>query len=360
MTYCSGDGLWGSIFGLSHSDASKDEMLPEPTTTPLSFAPPLYNTKGHPSFWYPTSNHCPTEVRSSYQAIQPRKNYPAAFDTGFTTHPGGPNHMSFPSTFDITDPYDPFGLIGSGSMSRESCPIAINAVVQPHSTNRSLEQQLRTPPLVAETNKYDTSLRNFLSCFDGSSLDGQRNLDASDTLADNPAGYMISENSVTTHNFSFENDRNEGGKPVTYMDEYEGPLVETPSRTSPVWRQGNQIRARLASDPSSLGKLSPRDSSSPSSSSLLSKSVTITPPNEESWKCDNCGRLIATKGTKNRDRNKRRHRCPGTDPKYHCEVCPKSFHRGDTRLLHLRKWHPEIYNEPPRPRARKNRQGTEG
>ncbi len=354
MTYHSGDESWGST---GHSNATKDQVLTEPTTTALSFAPPLYNNRSDSSFLNPTSNHCPTGVRSSYHAIQPRTNHPATFDTGFTIHPGGPNHTSCPSnpsTFDITDPYDPFGLIGSGSTSHESCQDAIKQPVRPHSTNCGLGQQLPTPPLVAETNRYDTSVESFLFNFDGSSLDGQRNLDASDALVDNRPGYILSEDSATSYTLSFENDRHEGKNPATYMYEYEGPLVEYPSRTSPVWLQGNHIRARSASDPSSPSRLSPQDSPPPSSSSLLSKSVSNTPPDEESWKCDNCGRLLTTKGTKNRNRNKRRHRCPGTGPKYPCAVCPKSFNRGDTRLLHLRKLHPEIHIEPPRLRKRKD------
>ena len=115
----------------------------------------------------------------------------------------------------------------------------------------------------------------------------------------------------------------------------------------------HRVSAHARESPAHPRSSPPKEPMLATSSTFSSIPACAPGPVAESWKCSVCGRVLATKGTKNRNRNKRRHHCPGTGPKYPCDICAKVFNRDDTRLLHLRKQHPEINVEPPQPRKRK-------
>ena len=116
----------------------------------------------------------------------------------------------------------------------------------------------------------------------------------------------------------------------------------------------HRVSAHATENPVHPRSSSPKAPLVATSSTVSSIPACAPGPVAESWKCSVCGRVLATKGTKNRNRNKRRHHCPGTGPKYPCAMCAKVFNRDDTRLLHLRKQHPETNVEPPQPRKRKH------
>ena len=122
---------------------------------------------------------------------------------------------------------------------------------------------------------------------------------------------------------------------------------------SPGCHHGHRVNAHATNYPVRPRSSSPKDPWLANSSTSSSTPASALDPVAESWKCGVCGRVLATKGTKNLNRNKRRHHCPGTGPKYPCNSCKKVFKRDDTRLLHLRKEHPETNVEPPQPRKRK-------
>lgn len=344
------DEWWDSIFGIGHTNATGDQPLPEPTIGELSSTPPSSNSKNHSSSLYPLNSYS-ARARSSYQASQSLPEFLTTCDTRFAPHPDGPSHTFSSSMFGITRPYDLLGTIDICSAGRESGPEHTTPPDQSYVVRCGLEQQPQNSSPVTETSIYEAHHGTLLFGLDGSSLHSQ----TSDALAINRAGCFLSDNLAEPYSYSVEDHRRAQNQNAIFVDDYEEVPVEHLSSTSPVWRHGNQLGAHSASDPTSPSLSPPRDLSQASLSTAPSISASCKKPSsDDSWKCDNCGRVLATKGTKNRNRNKRRHRCPGTSPEYPCPICPKEFNRSDTRLLHLRKWHPEVNIKSPRPRHKKN------
>ena len=121
----------------------------------------------------------------------------------------------------------------------------------------------------------------------------------------------------------------------------------------PGYHHGHRVSAHSKKYPVRPKSSSPKDPWLATSSTSSSTPASAIGPVDEKWTCSVCGRVLATKGTKNLNRNKRRHHCPGTGPEYPCDICTKVFKRDDTRLLHIRKQHPETNVEPPQLRKRR-------
>ena len=238
------------------------------------------------------------------------------------------------------------GAIGTESTGHDVGPDGKSPPPQSYGISYGPKQQPQISLPVAETNECHSNHANLLLSFDGSSSHSRRNLDTSDALAVNRAGCLISDPSAEPFFYHRRAQQQNG----VQMDEYKEALVEHSSRTFLVPRNEHQLGVHSASEPTSPHNALPRNPSMASASTISFISASSPLSNDNSWECEKCGTIIATKGTKNRTRNKRRHHCPGTGPKYHCSACPKSFNRGDTRLLHLRRKHPETNTEPARPR----------
>ena len=176
--------------------------------------------------------------------------------------------------------------------------------------------------------------------------------ESSSVPAINRTGCHTSDNWATTSSHTFEdrlthqqNAIDEGHRQELSTDHLLG--------VSPECHHGHRVSAHATNYLVRPRSSSPNDPWLANSSTSSSTSPSTLDPVAEIWRCSECGRVLATKGTKNLNRNKRRHHCPGTGPEYPCNICAKVFKRDDTRLLHLRKKHPETNVEPPQPRKRK-------
>ena len=170
-----------------------------------------------------------------------------------------------------------------------------------------------------------------------------------DVCAVNRIGCCTSNNLAN----SFTEDRPTQHQSAINEEDHREVSVDDLSDMFPGCHRGHRASAHFKKSPVRPRSSSPKDPWLATSSTSSSTPGSTIGPVDEIWKCSACGRVLATKGTKNRNRNKRRHHCPGTGPKYPCHICPKVLKRDDTLLLHLRKQHPETNVEPPQPRKRK-------
>ena len=341
------------MFGVSHPNAFGNQASPKPTTTVFGFTSQPSYSRDQSLTLHSFNSSYSAEAPFSHPAIQPPAEFPAMSDIRLTLQSGGANGMSSCSTLGNTIFSNLVEVVSTESAGHKSVSDNIVPPDRSYDVRCGLEQQPLALLQASRTGGYDTHHEDLLFGFNGSSH-SQRNPNIGHMLADSRAADITSDNLATPYFHSLEEDQHEQKQDAIYMGDHEKALMEHTSDKSPVWRHGHQLGVCSASDPKSPSSLSPRDLSHSSPSTNSSTSATKNFSIDNSWECDNCGRVLATKGTKNRNRNKRRHHCPGTAPKYPCPICPKSFNRGDTRLLHLRKWHREICIEPPRPRKRKN------
>ena len=332
------DSWWD--FMIDHSDVTADLASLEPITTVPDYTPPSSDIQG-PSSSLPLSHN-----RSTYQVTQSLVEFSTTFDTRTTPQPDQLSDAFDSLTSDSIYPYDLVGAIGTESTGHDVGRDGKPPPLQSYGISCGPKQQPQISSPVAETNECHSNHDNLLLSFDGSSSHSRRNLDTGDALAVNRAGCLTSDLSAEP---SFYHRRAQQQNGIQ-MDEYKEALMEHSSGTFPVPRHEHQLGVHSASEPTSPHNTLPRTPSMAFASTISFTSASSTPSNDDSWECEKCGRVIATKGTKNRTRNKRRHHCPGTGPKYPCSACPKSFNRGDTRLLHLRRKHPETNTEPARPR----------
>ena len=165
-------------------------------------------------------------------------------------------------------------------------------------------------------------------------------------------GCYTSSNWVNTSSQTVEDRLTQYQNAINEGDHQEASLDRLLS-TFPGCHPGYRVSAHINKHPIHPWSSSPKDTWLATSSTSSPAQASTLGPVDESWTCSACGRVLLTKGTKNRNRNKRRHHCPGTGPKYPCHKCSKVFKRDDTLLLHLRKQHPETNVEPPQPRKRK-------
>ena len=173
-----------------------------------------------------------------------------------------------------------------------------------------------------------------------------------DVRTTNRAGCHTSDNLANTFTHTFE-DRSTHHQNAIDEEHHQEVSTDHLLGISPGCHHGHRVSAHATNYPVCPRSSSPKDPWLANSSTSSSTPASALDPVAEIWKCSVCGRVLATKGTKNLNRNKRRHHCPGTGPKYPCDICAKVFNRDDTRLLHLRKQHPETNVEPPQPRKRK-------
>ncbi|CAD6588361.1 MAG: hypothetical protein ASARMPRED_003534 [Alectoria sarmentosa] len=309
------DEWWNSIFGIDHSNTTGDQALLEPATPAFGSTPSLHNNGGHSSSLYPLRNPFSAGARYTYPDIQPATDFHATSDPRFTLDLGGINETSSSLTlgnlvFSNSREAVSTGATGHGSGSVITIPPGGS-----YDIRHSLEQQPLTPPRFTKTSTYDRNHEDRLYGI-ASSLHRQRSPDTSEALDAYRAGCITSDNSVKPYFHSVEDHRRAQSQNAIDLDKYEDALVEPPLYSSLESRHKHQLGARSACDPISASRSSPRDSSLASPATIPSISATQVPPTDDIWKCDDCGRVLATKGTKNRNRNKRPHRCPGTDPKY--------------------------------------------
>ncbi len=328
------DEWWDSCFRTGYYDLTEDEALPRPAEAALGSTLPLSYNRGYPLSSDPSSSPYFSEISTGYPTIQSPTGLRDTLDAQIAPHLDNSGD-SLPSTaLNIAASLDMFGAIGIESASHKLGPYYVTPPDDSHGINCALGKQSQLPFLPLETSDYDA---NFLFGHHEPAV-------ASDALPVNRAECFTSDSPAKLYLYSAEENQRAQTQSAIDLDESDHvPFL--PSLTSPAWQRGKQFKVLPASEPT------PTNDSSPKDASLVSP-YTASSPSDDIWKCDNCGTVLATKGAKNRNRNKRRHRCPGTGAKYPCSICPKSFNRGDTRLLHLRKRHPETPIEPPRRRKR--------
>lgn len=343
------------MLGVSDSNATRDQTSPDPTIAILGSTCLSSNNGGCSSSSSPSGDPYSAGAQSGNQAIHSPIDHLAMLDTRLAPHADSSSDSSSSWRYDAVKYHDPFGAIGVESDGRRFGLSAITPPSRSCGTGYGMEQQQQVPSLMTEGSKYATNYSDLPFNVDESSIHSQRDPEKSEALSDNRAGCIASDDSVKPYSYSVERHQPVQLHDAAHLDEHEEALMDHSSDTSRAWPNGNPLDARSLSDPTSPNSLSAFPPLAPSQDSLLRVSSTSTAnlhSIQDSWECDKCGRKIATKGTKNRNRNKRRHCCPGTSPKYPCPVCPKVFNRSDTRLIHLRKWHPEIQTAPPRPRGK--------
>ena len=337
------DDWWESTFDTSHADATEQRATLVPTTAALRSVPPFFNSGSHSPSLH-SSSHPYVGARSDYQNIQSPTDLLPKFDTQPTHYYGEPNNTFLYSNLPDALSYGPLQGIGIESAGYAISPDKATSSHRSLGISCGFEQQPRLPFHSNAARSYDEDCLN---------LQSPGNKTTSNALPASRAGHVTSDESAKPY-FCYDEDHRYAQPQILIdTDEYKDAPLAHSTCTSLKWPNEAQNIARPSSDP---GKSSPKDSSQASLSSTGLISANRTSATDDSWQCDNCSRVLATKGTKNRSRNKRRHRCPGTGPNYPCLICPKSFNRGDARLLHVRKRHPEFHSEPPRPRKRKSLQ----
>lgn len=346
------------MFSVDHPNATGNQIC-EAAATENCSTPRSYDSPGQLMSLHSLSTPYSAGTRSNHPIIQPLAKLLAPSDARLTLQPRGISGTPSSSFFDPLFSSNILEFVNTGSAGHGSGSDNKTLLDRSYDVQCGLEQQPVARLEEARTSRYGMHPGGHLFGFNNSAY-SQRNPNTSHTLADSRAGHVTSDNSTRSYVHSLEANRREQQQNTIHINDYDMGLMEQTLGTFPVWQHGHQLGACSAGDPTSASSSPPRQLSQTSTSNTPLTFATSTHSIDDSWKCDNCGRVLATKGTKNRNRNKRRHHCPGTGPKYPCAVCPRSFCRGDTRLLHLRKCHPEIHIEPPRPRARKNRQGKEG
>ncbi len=325
---------WNACFRTGYSDLTEDGALPRPAEATLSSTLSLSNNRGYPLSSDPSSSPYVSEISTGYPSVQSPTGLRDTLDAQVTSHLDNSDDRFPSTTFNIAAPLDLFGAIGIDSASHELGPYNRTPPDESHGINCAFGKQSQLPFLPLETSDYDA---NFLFGHHEPSV-------ASGALPVNRAECFTSDSSVKPYLHSAEENQRAQANSAINLDESDHvPFL--PSFTSPAWQHRKHLKVPSASEPA------PTNGSSPKDLSLVSP-YTASSPSDDTWKCNNCDTVLATKGAKNRNRNKRRHRCPGTGAKYPCSICPKSFNRGDTRLLHLRKRHPETPIEPPRRRKR--------
>ena len=336
-----GDECWEDIFGFDPPSATGDQASLETVRGASSSTSAYSDSRITTSALQSLDTPCCT-------AGHPISRSPAAsratFDDRVAPRPNAPIN-SFVFAHHLTSlPNDPFGAINIESYWHGPWPVTSKYPERCWGIRCDGEQQPQTSSPVVETgtdNTQDTATLLGLAEFPSHGY-------TSDALAVDCAGCTTSETGVP-HSYFFKSHQFPQEQTAIHMDDYVGTILDLPPVTSAPFRPGHRAEVHTTSSSTYLNNSSPRDSSH---ASQPTTSTTITNPTKDSWKCQNCGTVLKTKDTKYRNRNKKRHHCPGTGPKYPCPTCTKSFNRGDTLLVHLRKRHPEMGTKPARLRKR--------
>lgn len=342
------DDKWDSIIGLDRSDATQYQSPPVYRTAALGSTESYSSIGGNTSPMHTPSGSRSTGARSSYLAIVSPQAF-INFDTPFPYSQDDMNEPCLYSTSGGTRSCKSSGAVRTEPAGYKSDSDGTLQPDRSENVRPDQEQLLQASSPETDSSRNDAYHAALPFSLDGSSLHPH----TSDALTVN-RGLITSDELAKLYFYSIEGHRQVQHRSGMDVDGCEGAPVEPPSGKSPVWQGRHQLRVCSVSGPMHPPSPSGKGSSPTSPSAILSTLATKTLSNDDSWKCDSCGRVLATKGTKNRNRNKRRHKCPGTGPKYPCAICSRLFNRGDTRLLHLRKQHPEVHTDPPRPRKRKD------
>lgn len=345
------DLWWESLFNTAHFNAIEDEAHSAPTTTTFDYTPPMSNGIDQSQSPHPLSTPPSARARTSYQTIQSPTDSLTTFNSPLAPHLSWLSDPFSSPTFDTPLPSGALRAIGIVPAGHDSAPDNTTLPDGFHDIRSGLEQQPQAQLLAAEAKSYDAQHGDFPF-----GLEEQPS--QSSPIPVNRAEYTTSDNLAKPYFRAVEGHRHTQEWNGTCWGSTEKTSVEQPSTPSPVWRHKYQLKVPPADDPTSSHGLGQQGSPPGPSSTLSTTSTTISLPIDDDWSCATCGTIFTTKDAKNRKRNKKRHRCPGTGPKYPCPICPKSFNRGDSRLVHLRRWHPEMHTEPPQ--ARKEKDLTEG
>ena len=320
------DDEWEPIFGIDGLNATQNQSPPEYKTIGLSFTESYSGIGGH------------IPHMSSCAAIESPPACLNSFEASFPDCQDGYNEVQSYSISNSTNSFNSFGAVSAEPAGFKS---GSDRITQPdRSYNVKLDQTElpQAPSPNTAISRYETYHASLPFDLETSSL----HPDTRDALAGNRAG-CTSDESVKAYFYSTEGHRQVQQQSDMYMNDCEGAPVGLLSSVPQVWQGGHQPEVNPASARTSPITSSGEASLLTSPPTISSTSAGKATSNDDSWKCDNCGAVLATKGLKNRNRNKRRHRCPGTGPKYPYSTCHKSFNRGDTRLRHQRKWHPEMH-----------------
>ena len=335
------DEYWEDIIGFDPPYATRDQASLETvrgagssvstssdsstTLSALQFSNTSSCTAGYPI------SQSPAESRAIFNdRVAPRANAPS---------------NTFAAPDDPTPlPNDPFGAVDIESSWDDPWPDTSEYPEQCLGIRCDGEQQPQTSLPIEETGTDDAQDTATLLSLAEFPSHGH----TSDAFAITCAGCSTSETDVH-YSYSFENHQLPQKQIANHMNDYVETIVNLAPKTSAPFQHGQRAEVNAASTPTYLSDPSPRDSSY---ASQPMTSATSTNSHKESWECENCGIVLKTKGTRYRNRNKKRHHCPGTGPKYPCPTCTKSFNRSDTLLVHLRKRHPEVSTKPARPRKR--------
>ena len=342
------DAWWNSMFSTAHSNTTEDEALSSPTTTAFSCTAPFSSSVDHSQSSHSLSRPPFARAKTSYHAIQSPTDSLTTFDAPLAPHLSWPSDPFSSPAVDTSIPNDAFRAISIVPIGHKSAPDNTTLPDGFHNVRCGIEQQPQAPVLAAATKSYDAHHGDLAFGLDEPSSQ-------SGALPVNRAEYTTSDKPAKPYFRAVEDHRHAQEWNAIYWGSNGKTSVEQPSSPSPVWRHKYQFKVPPAADPTSSHGLGKQGSPLGPSSLVSSTSSLRT---NDNWSCATCGTIFTTKGTKNRNRNKRRHCCPGTGPKYPCPICPKSFNRGDSRLVHLRRWHPEMHTKPPR--ARKGKDLNEG
>ena len=330
-----GDEYWEDIFGFDPPYATVDQAGLETVRGASSSTSASSDSRITSSALQSLNTSC---CAAGYPFSGSPAESRATFDDRVAPRPNAPINSFVTPPYLTPPPNDPFGAIDTESswhgpwLSTSNCPERFWGI------RCEEEQQPQTSSPAVETGTDDAQ--------DTATLLGLPEIPShdhtSEALAVNCAGCSTSATDVH-YSYSFKNHQLPQEQTAIHTDDYVETIINLPPEISARSRHGHRAEAHATSSPTYLSNSSPRDSSQ------ASQPMTST---KKSWKCENCGTVLNTKDTKYLNRNKKRHHCPGTGPKYPCPTCPKSFNRGDTLLVHLRRRHPEMRTKPARLRKR--------
>ena len=322
-------------YELSESNFGIDATENQPSSTTqkavLGTAHSYSHDGGYSTPFYDPSSPWSTGACSIHSRIQSPPSLLAIPNTEYTYHEYGTS-ATLPTTFHRTSYFNTSGanstgLYGHQWESDNTAPLDWRCNVR-----RALEQQKEELSSSMEVNSYDSHDITHVSGFHGS-------FSPCHALGATRASWSTSESSGKPYYHSTDHYHCAQQKVAVYMDGHGEGLLGGSLETSQVWRHERQLEAFITDRPICVGSLSTSDSSLTSPSPILT--ISTGPVLALDWTCSDCGKVLATKGAKNLNRNKRRHDCRRTGPKCTCNECPKSYSRSDTLLNHRRKCHPE-------------------
>ena len=330
-----------SEFGAHYHRATVHRSSSGFNNGPLGCAHLFYSDRGYSSSIYDLDSPSPTEFWSSHSANQSSTALLTNSNTQFLSYQDGTSGISSWSPSGRAD-----HVRYSGAAATEPAGHHWKSNNQPPAEQRF---DFRSQAQSEVRLEFNGTTKGDEKSYATPQVDFNKASFTNDVHAGNCTGCHTSERLANTFSLT-PDDRLTQHQSAIDEEICQTISVDRVSGILPECLQGHSVSAHATEYSGNPRSSSPKDPWPATSSISWSFPASTLGPVAESWTCSICGRVLATKGTKNRNRNKRRHHCPGTGPKYPCDICDKVFNRDDTRLLHLRKQHPETNLEPPRKR----------